>query len=72
MKVDGGGGVGVAGKIARSFDGASDGAGDGAGDGASEDSNARTLVNENGGGDEPPLELLWEVVGLVSSVGRSA
>ena len=71
MRVDGGGGVGVVGQVpVITVDGADDGvdpatAGD-AWDG-------RTLVDgDGGGGGEPPRELLREVVGLVSSVSRSA
>lgn len=69
MPVDVGGGVGVTGKIARSYDGADTA--------ASEASDARTLVSESCAAsgefqNEPPPELLREVVGLVSSVSRSA
>ena len=71
MKVDGGGGVGVAGKVVGSYDGVDDGVGVAA---SGETWDGRTLVNESGGvnvGEVPP-ELLREVVGLVSSVSRSA
>ena len=76
--VDGGGGVGVAGTIVRSVDGVIDGAGDGAGADGDDAMSVKTLVNEDcadGGGEvgnEPPAELLREVVGLASSVSRAA
>lgn len=75
VKVDGGGGVGVVGNF---LVGSFDGAGGGVDAAASEAWDARTLVDESGGGvggengGEPPPELLREVVGLVSSVSRSA